>query len=124
MSFMGDHPLFAHVIHRRDVEQSSVSRAFTGDRVWVCYTTSRLCILLNFEKKSLNFLIQKPSRFSHTGVRGGIFHLLLCFLLAKFGAGKNVSGLLKPLSFCLLLEKTKLRDISQTFSIKTVTQFQ
>ena len=35
-------------VHRRDVEQSSVSRTFAGDRVWVCYTKSHLCTLPSF----------------------------------------------------------------------------
>ena len=57
-------------VHRRDLGQSSVSRTLSSDRVWESNAASHLCILLIFEEKSLNFLIQKPSRFSHTGCGG------------------------------------------------------
>ena len=62
-------------VHRRDLEQSSVSRfprQAWDDRVWESYAKPRLYILLNPSKNSLGFLIQKPSRFSHTGVWGGM----------------------------------------------------
>ena|SRR3989344_3182601 len=72
-------------MHRRNTVQSPVSRYPKADRVRESNSVSHLCILLIFEEKSLNFLIQKPSRFSHTGVWGGILRLLHCFLLAKFG---------------------------------------
>ena len=52
---------------------------------------------------------------------GGVGKFFIC---SSFCFGGIRDGHPKPLSFCLLLEKTKLRDISQTFSIKTVTQFQ
>jgi len=43
---------------------------------------------------------------------------------AREGQEESRAGLPKPLSFYLLLEKTKLRNILLTFSIKTVVQFQ
>ena len=57
-------------VHRRDLVQSSVSRTPSSDRVRERNAKSHLYTLLFFRQNRFINLIQKPSRFSHTGCGG------------------------------------------------------
>ena len=47
-------------VHRRDLEQSSVSRSLASDRVWVCYAKSHLYTLLFLEKIAKSIKYKNP----------------------------------------------------------------
>jgi hypothetical protein len=50
-------------VHRRDLEQSSVSRTLSSDRVRVCYAKSHLCILLFLRKTAQLIKYKNPVDF-------------------------------------------------------------